>query len=68
MAKKPAVKAPAKSKKRAGVGLTIRCTEAWRKWVEDGAEHCRTNTSQLIDVALIDYLKARGFDAPAPKR
>ena len=30
--------------------------------LEHGAEFCRTNTSQLLDVAVIDYLSA-GFES-----
>jgi len=27
-----------------------------------------TDSSKLIDAALVDYLKAKGFDEPAPPR
>ncbi len=42
----------------------VRATNAWASWLERGAEFCRTNTSQLLDVAVVDYLKARGFEEP----
>jgi len=51
-----------------GGGLSIRCSVAWRNWVESGAKHCRTDISKLVDAALIDYLKARGFNDVAPER
>ena len=40
----------------------------WRDWVDRGAEYCRTDVAKLVDAALVDYLKQRGFDEPAPKR
>ncbi len=49
-------------------GITIRGSAEWRAWVDRGAEFCRTDTSKLIDAALIEYLKARGFTEPPPKR
>ena len=67
MAKKPASAKP-KARKPAVAGLNIRCTPAWRDWVEAGAEHCLTDVSKLVDAALVDYLKARGFDKARPKR
>jgi len=57
-----------KPTKRLDATLTIRCSPAWREWVEAGARFLRTDVSKLTDVALIDYLKARGFDQPAPER
>lgn len=46
----------------------IRATEEWAGWLERAAAFCRTDTSKLIDAALVDYLKAKGFDEPAPPR
>jgi hypothetical protein len=48
--------------------MTIKGRPEWRAWVERGAEHCRTDVAKLVDVALIEYLKQRGFDEPAPRR
>jgi hypothetical protein len=48
--------------------LTIRGSLDWREWVERGANHCRTDVAKLVDAALIDYLKARGFEQEAPER
>lgn len=48
--------------------LSIKGTLAWREWVDRGAKHCRTDVAKLIDAALVEYLKARGFDEPAPER
>jgi hypothetical protein len=67
MAKKLAAKKSSSSKDDR-TGFNIRCTPAWREWVEAGAEYCRTDSAKLVDAALVDYLKARGFDQLAPKR
>jgi hypothetical protein len=60
-----ALKQPSGAKPTA---LTIRGNPDWRKWVERGADHCRTDVAKLVDAALIDYLKARGFQENPPKR
>jgi hypothetical protein len=36
--------------------------------VERGADFCRTDVAKLVDAALVEYLKQRGFDEPAPRR
>ncbi len=48
--------------------LTIKGRTEWRDWVERGADFCRTDVAKLVDAALVEYLKQRGFDEPAPKR
>jgi hypothetical protein len=48
--------------------IAVQATPAWVEWVERGAKHCRTDISKLIDAALADYLKARGFQEPPPDR
>jgi hypothetical protein len=48
--------------------MTIKGRPEWRDWVERGAEFCRTDVAKLVDAALVEYLKQRGFDEPAPKR
>jgi hypothetical protein len=48
--------------------LTIKGRLEWRDWVERGADFCRTDVAKLVDAALVEYLKQRGFDEPAPKR
>lgn len=46
----------------------MRSTVAWSEWLDRGARHCRTDVAKLIDAAVVDYLKARGFDEPPPER
>jgi hypothetical protein len=48
--------------------LTIKGTLEWRDWVDRGARHCRTDVAKLVDAALLEYLKARGFTEEAPER
>jgi len=48
--------------------LTIKGRTEWRDWVDRGAEFCRTDVAKLVDAALVEYLKQRGFEEPAPKR
>lgn len=61
---KPGVKKQESLIKQVG----IRSREDWVGWLERGAAFCRTDTSKLIDAALVDYLKARGFEEEAPPR
>jgi hypothetical protein len=48
--------------------MTIKGRPEWRAWVERGADFCRTDVAKLVDAALVEYLKQRGFDEPAPRR
>lgn len=48
--------------------LTIKGRPEWRAWVERAAAFCRTDATKLVDAALVEYLKQRGFDEPAPRR
>lgn len=48
--------------------VTIKGNPEWRDWVDKGARHCRTDVAKLIDAAVVDYLRARGFTEEAPER
>lgn len=48
--------------------LTIKGGLEWRAWVERGADHCRTDVAKLVDAALVEYLRSRGFTETPPKR
>ncbi len=48
--------------------LGVRTSAEWAEWIEKGAKFCRTDVAKLIDVAVADYLKARGFTEPPPER
>jgi hypothetical protein len=56
------------SASRRVTAFAIKGSMGWRTWVEKGAKHCRTDVSKLIDAALIEYLKARGYEETAPER
>lgn len=64
--------AKAKSKHARGTprptAMTIKGRPEWREWVERGAEFCRTDVAKLVDAALVEYMKQRGFDEPPPRR
>ena len=48
--------------------LTIKGTLEWRAWADELAEHCRTDVAKVVDAAMIEYAKAKGFLKPPPKR
>lgn len=50
------------------IAITIKGSPAWKEWVDRGAAFCRTDVAKMVDAALVDYLKARGFNEPAPDR
>jgi hypothetical protein len=53
---------------RPGIAVTLRGAPEWKAWIEAGAKFCRTDVAKLIDTAVVDYLKARGFKQEAPSR
>jgi hypothetical protein len=59
---------PVKKKSRLPVAVTIKGSEEWKAWLEEGAEFCLTDVSKLMDVAVANYLKSQGFEKPRPKR
>lgn len=48
--------------------IGLRATLEWAEWIERGAKFCRTDVAKLIDNAVVDYLKGRGFPEEAPER
>jgi hypothetical protein len=48
--------------------ITVKGSPEWREWVNRGAKHCRTEVAKVVDAALVDYFKARGFTEEAPER
>lgn len=67
-AKRPAERPAERPTGAKPTALTIRGSLEWRAWVERGADHCRTDVAKLVDAAVIDYLKARGFEETPPRR
>lgn len=72
MAKPKAPKAPKKTPARSATdkptAITVKGTAEWREWVNRGAKHCRTEVAKVVDAALVDYFKGRGFTEEAPER
>jgi T5orf172 domain len=50
------------------IAVTLRGSQEWKTWIEAGAKFCRTDVAKLIDSAVVDYLRARGFTQEAPER
>jgi hypothetical protein len=48
--------------------VAVFASEEWIRWVEEGADFCRTDVSKLVDVALAAYLRGQGFPKTPPKR
>jgi hypothetical protein len=48
--------------------IGVRATGEWAAWLERAARFCRTDVAKLIDAAVADYVKGRGFDEPPPER
>jgi hypothetical protein len=48
--------------------VALQACEAWIAWLEEGADHCRTDVSKLLDAAAASYLRSQGFTKPPPKR
>jgi hypothetical protein len=46
---------------------SIRGTPEWKTWLEDLAKANRQSVSGMIDLALADYARTRGFKPP-PER
>jgi hypothetical protein len=54
--------------KRLAIVVTLKGSLEWKAWVDELADLCRTDTSKLIDMALVEFAKARGFQKEAPRR
>ena len=48
--------------------LVVRCRTGWKLWTVALAEFCRMDTSDMIDHALVEFAKSRGFELSPPKR
>jgi hypothetical protein len=64
----PRLKGDKKGQPRRRRAIAVSASDAWRDWFEKGCEHVGMNVSHLVDMAVRDYLKDRGYDAPPPKR
>ena len=53
---------------RKAVVVALKGSPEWKAWVDDLAVHCRTDLSKLVDLALVELAKSRGFNREAPQR
>lgn len=67
MAKKKADAKPTGGKGRTNL-TNIRSTEDWKAWLDELAQFDRSTVADVIDHALVDYARAKGFPKPAPPR
>jgi hypothetical protein len=65
---KPIKKAATASTDRLAIAVTLKGSAEWKAWVDDLADHCRTDVSKLIDMALVEFAKGHGFSRQAPRR
>ncbi len=68
---KPKAKAKRRKQEESGpkpTALTIKGSLEWRAWVERVADHCRVSSSTLVDLAITEYAKNRGFNEQPPTR
>jgi hypothetical protein len=65
---KKAASGPKKEADRLAIVVTLKGSTEWKAWVDDLAGHCRTDVSKLIDSALVEYARMRGFSREAPRR
>lgn len=48
--------------------LTISATSAWKAWLADVSRYTRSTRSTVIDAAVSEFARNRGFDREAPQR
>jgi hypothetical protein len=64
-----AKKSPPKAAQgRTAIVVTLKGSTEWKTWVDELADHCRTDVSKLIDQALVELAKSKGFTKGAPRR
>ena len=53
---------------RKKVGFTMKASEEWMSWLNQGAKSVGLPASSLVEQAVRKYLKAQGYDEPPPER
>jgi hypothetical protein len=48
--------------------LQMKGTDEWKDWLDRLAKFLRMPTSAVVDNALVEYARARGFKDEAPER
>lgn len=49
------------------IQLTIRAHKEWREWLVGFAGELRITTADVVDHALVDYAKRKGYPKPPPR-
>jgi hypothetical protein len=60
--------APKGAADRMAIVVTLKGSAEWKDWVDALADYCRTDVSKLIDQALVELAKSKGFTKEAPRR
>lgn len=53
---------------RRPIAVTIKGSEEWKAWLEEGATFVHFSVSGLVEHAVRDYLKRKGFTKEGPSR
>lgn len=48
--------------------LMVRSSKEWRAWVDQLAEFARMSASDVVDHALVEFARSKGFDKLPPRR
>lgn len=48
--------------------LTIAATHDWKRWLMGLSRYTRSTRSSVVDAALVEYARARGYAPEAPPR
>jgi TolB-like protein len=66
MAKKKAARPAAADRKT--IAVTIKGSPAWKDWIDGLADHCRLDVAKVIDLAVVRFAEAEGYNQKAPQR
>jgi len=61
-------KASKPKRKASYATVNIKASDEWKAWLDGLAVYCRTDSSKLIDRALILLARAEGYDKEVPQR
>jgi hypothetical protein len=64
--KKTARRATAPGRKT--IAVTIKGSQAWKDWIDGLADHCRLDVAKVIDLAVVKFAEAEGYNHKAPRR
>lgn len=65
---KPGAGRPKGPRPRRKMIAAFKGSPEFASWLDSLVKHCRMPTSSVIENALIEYARIRGFNDPAPER